>query len=166
MRQRTIHYRLRDRTLQRRLDELSSGDFTKSLEAEIESRQADTFRDDDGNIQPLGWNAREDCLFVSFGPDIKHAVPGKRFMVVFEPDDIEAVLTEGPGGWSRFPDVLPPEGVVFEVEYYADAGEEPQCIQRTHAIFKQGRWHTPDGREEFFGNAVLRFRSCDNQSDN
>ena len=166
MTERKKHYRLKDRTLQFRLDELSGGDFSKALAGEIESRLADTFIDDDGMKHPLGWDARDDRLFVYFGPVMKHAVPGKRFMAAFEPGEIEAVPATSPEGWNRYPEITPPEGVVFEIEYYDDAGDEPQCIQRTHAIFKQGRWHTPDGREEFFGNAVLRFRSCDNQSDN
>ena len=156
-----MSYRLKNRTLQAQLDAISDGDFTRRMLEEIEARRADTFHNDEGREAPLGWSEAEDRLFVSFGKPIAHAVPDRRFTAVFEPGDIEAVPDIDPVGWNKFPEVTPPIGQLLEIEFYADTGDEPHCVQQTVAAFVDGAWQDVEGRKDFSPGAVLRFRLCD-----
>lgn len=91
-----MKYRLKDRNLQARLDQISLGDFSKSLDA----------FDSEGG---------KDGIFVTFGtPDDE--IPMKRFSARFRRDELQEVPPYDPTRWNVWPDVDPPDNVPMQVE--------------------------------------------------
>ena len=142
-------YRLKDRRRQRLLDELTDGEFTLRMLEEIEKLRRSA----------LGWNPNEDRVFVDFGKPMLSNMMSRQFRMAIEVGEIEEANEPCETDWQAYPAVMPPEGRVVEAEYYADTGEEPQCVQRSPAVFSGGRWHSPDGDKDLSENAVLRFRA-------
>lgn len=81
-------YRLRDRELQQKLDEISGGCFTEALES-IKKPSCIVFQARNG---------------------------GPAMSVNLTKQDIEQFLEYNPNDWNVFPDVTPPEGVLMLVE--------------------------------------------------
>ena len=81
-------YRLKDRELQKKLDEISGGSFTESLES-IKKPSCIVFQARNG---------------------------GPAMSVNLTKQDIEQFLEYNPNDWNVFPDVTPPEGVPMRVE--------------------------------------------------
>lgn len=81
-------YRLRDRELQQKLDEISGGCFTESLES-IKKPSCIVFQARNG---------------------------GPAMSVNLTKQDIEQFLEYNPNDWNVFPDVTPPDGVLMRVE--------------------------------------------------
>lgn len=128
-------FRLKDKNLQVQLDALSDGDFSKRLQHA---------NHDDGMI------------FVEFGEKLES--PGfdlHRFNLAFFDDEVKEIHRYNPHGWTAFPEVEPPEGVLMRVE----------CNQmKTCLVFENGKWRYPSG-ESFenyeFAFPVKRFRPWD-----
>ena len=93
-------YRLKDRDLQAKLDDLTNGAFSK-------------------NLHPY-----DETLFASYGDQevVVEALPGKRkhrepkFGFWFTSDEVEAVPEYDPHGWNSWPGVEPPEDVLMRLE--------------------------------------------------
>lgn len=81
-------YRLKDQELQKKLDEISGGSFTESLES-IKKPSCIVFQARNG---------------------------GPAMSVNLTKQDIEQFLEYNPNDWNVFPDVTPPEGVLMLVE--------------------------------------------------
>lgn len=81
-------YRLKDQELQKKLDEISGGSFTESLES-IKKPSCIVFQARNG---------------------------GPAMSVNLMKQDIEQFLEYNPNDWNVFPDVTPPEGVPMRVE--------------------------------------------------
>ena len=125
----------RDRELQRKLDEISDGDFSARLHKERELIK-DSFQNE----------PRLHVLW--FGE-------GSQFSAALYADMLEEVREYDPHGWNAFPEVEPPEGVLMRVE----------CNQmKTCLVFENGKWRYPSG-ESFenyeFAFPVKRFRPWD-----
>lgn len=91
-----MKYRLKDKYTQRRLDEISSGDFTERLQESV------------SGVAP--------CVVVSFGK-----YPGEekrlRFMAAFEHKEVEAIpAIYDPTIWNEWPGVEPPKDIPLQVE--------------------------------------------------
>ena len=82
-------YRLKDRELQKKLDEISGGSFTESLES-IKKPSCIVFQARNG---------------------------GPAMSVNLTKQDIEQFLEYDPNAWNSFPEVTPPEGVLMRVEF-------------------------------------------------
>lgn len=80
--------RLKDRELQKKLDEISGGCFTEALES-IKKPSCIVFQARNG---------------------------GPAMSVNLTKQDIEQFLEYNPNDWNAFPDVTPPEGVLMRVE--------------------------------------------------
>lgn len=106
-------YRLKDYNLQQQLDDISNGDFTKQLNAEIEKcSKLDN-----------GWDPNSDRLFVQFGKKIElcnvATLHANEFTYVAEIGTIEAIPQYDPNVWNEYPAVEPPTlGGRFRVEVY------------------------------------------------
>lgn len=81
-------YRLRDRKLQQKLDELSKGTFSELIATS-------------GAIF-----AREDKSLLKLG--------NGRFIVVLHKEDFEAIYN--PDAWNNYPEVTPPEGIPLRIQ--------------------------------------------------
>ncbi len=130
-----MKYRLKDRELQKKLDEISDGDFSARLHKERELI-IDSFK-------------KEPRLHVLWFGE------GSQFSAALYADMLEEVREYDPHGWNAFPEVEPPEGVLMRVE----------CNQmKTCLVFENGKWRYPSG-ESFenyeFAFPVKRFRPWD-----
>lgn len=130
-----MKYRLKDRELQKKLDEISDGDFSARLHKERELI-IDSFK-------------KEPRLHVLWFGE------GSQFSAALYADMLEEVREYDPHGWNAFPEVEPPEGVLMRVE----------CNQmKTCLVFETGKWRYPSG-ESFenyeFAFPVKRFRPWD-----
>lgn len=130
-----MKYRLKDRELQKKLDEISDGDFSARLHKERELIK-DSFK-------------KEPRLHVLWFGE------GSQFSDALYADMLEEVREYDPHGWNSFPEVEPPEGVLMRVE----------CNQiKTCLVFENGKWRYPSG-ESFenyeFAFPVKRFRPWD-----
>ena len=92
-----MKYRLKDRELQRKLDELSDGDFSARLHKERELIK-DSFK-------------KEPRLHVLWFGE------GSQFSAALYADMLEEVREYDPHKWNNYPEVEPPEGVWMRVEW-------------------------------------------------
>ena len=124
-------YRLRDRKLQQKLDELSNGAFSEMLKT-------------------MGrFLVKKQATNVQLGES--------RFTVTLFREDIEIAPEYDPNDWNVFPDVTPPEGVLMRVEVENSYGE----VSRECAIFQVGVWWKEECGQaivEFYKRKVKRFR--------
>ena len=98
-----MSYRLKDRELQKKLDEISDGDFSARLHKERELIK-DSFQ-------------KEPRLHVLWFGE------GSQFSAALYADMLEEVREYDPHGWNAFPEVEPPEGVWMRCETDVNAIE-------------------------------------------
>ena len=116
--------RLKDERLQRLLDEISDGDFSKQLNEHLQ------------NI--CGRTGMTDADYrVYFG-----SLPGERemvnrFSVLFFAHEIEEIKDFDPNGWNCLP-VEPPVGVWLRVEF----NDREKCV----VMFNGHDWETSSGK--------------------
>lgn len=123
-------YRLRDRKLQQKLDELSHGAFPEMLKT-------------------MGrFLVKKQATNVQLGES--------RFTVTLFREDIEIAPEYDPNDWNVFPDVTPPEGVMMRCiiktpgrNLDGPEPELPKICARTSGVWDGRRWH-------FFGHGDLR----------
>ena len=120
-------YRLKDRELQKKLDEISGGSFTESLES-IKKPSCIVFQARNG---------------------------GPAMSVNLTKQDIEQFLEYNPNDWNVFPDVTPPEGVLMRCvinkpgrNLDSPEPELPKICARTSGVWDGKRW-------QFFGHGSL-----------
>ena len=124
-----MNYRLKDQELQRKLDEISNGDFSLKLQEKPMS-----------TLSP-------DFVEVGFSREKGKIV--RCFTATFRSDEIEEVPQFNPNGWNSFPEVTPPEGKLMRLEVFSS----DSLGQRTHhyaAKFKNGEW-----MKDYTDNPVL-----------
>ena len=93
-----MKYRLKDRELRRKLDELSDGDFSRQLA----SNKKRIFAELNFLKQMILWFRKSEGPF--------HAL-------MITPDMVEKVREYDPHNWNEYPEVTPPEGVWMRVEW-------------------------------------------------
>lgn len=130
-----MKYRLKDRGLQKKLDEISNGDFSR----ELASNKKRIFAELNFLKQMTLWFRKSEGPF--------HAL-------VITPGMVEEVCEYDPNKWNRFPEVEPPEGVWMRCETDVNAIE--------HKIRHIAKF---DGREwrDYLSKQVVvhRFRPWD-----
>lgn len=100
-----MKYRLKDKELQRKLDDISGGDFSKAL-------SSDRLESVCSPLDPLiEWR-------VCFGesPDFL----ANRFSAIFLHDEIEETPEYNAGGWNHWPETEPEECVLMEIKLDGD----------------------------------------------
>lgn len=140
-------YRLKDQELQKKLDEISDGEFSKNLHKFDENHFASYWgktifftinEDDDGEELEESKHIRE-----------------PQFGVWFNIGEIEEVPEYAPNDWNVFPDVTPPEGVMMRCiiktpgrNLDGPEPELPKICARTSGVWDGRRW-------QFFGYGSL-----------
>lgn len=122
-------YRLKDRELQKKLDEISGGCFTEALES-IKKPSCIVFQARNG---------------------------GPAMSVNLTKQDIEQFLEYNPNDWNVFPDVTPPEGVWMRTEH-RDETDPPGIIRKVGAVFQDGTWRNSTGEAYPSYISIKRFR--------
>ena len=137
-----MKYRLKDRELQKKLDELFGHQrFSEELNAEC-SRTGCR-----GNINmclsfdPAVNIARDRCSYVTF---------------YFMREDIERFVEYNPNGWNNFPEVTPPRNVLMRCVWV-----DLSCNTLHYAARFDGSWRDDEGRIV----AVDRFRPWDEEDE-
>ena len=125
-----MKYRLKDQELQRKLDELSDGDFSRKLQ---------TYRFDYGLSN-----------FVQFGESAPF--DATKFRVFISNEDVEAVPEYDPHAWNDFPKVMPPEKGTYRVEVFEDSDDSEPKIKAA------GYWDGKRWLINNEGGARTRFR--------
>ena len=129
-----MKYRLKDRVLQQKLDELSDGDFSARLHKERELIK-DSFK-------------KEPRLHVLWFGE------GSQFSAALYADMLEEVREYDPHKWNEYPEVTPPEGVWMRCETDANA------IQ--HKIRRVAKFDGREWRDSLSKQVVVhRFRPWD-----
>lgn len=98
-----MRYRLKDRELQKKLDELTNGDFSKGL--------AETMNEDQSSLPHISVDCGK-----WINPQAHERFALFRFRIFLGKDEIEAVPVYDPKAWNEYPAVEPPPGVWMRLE--------------------------------------------------
>ena len=132
-------WHLKDRELEKKLEEFTGGDFVNSLNREIERDNIDS----------------EFFVWVAFGRKLSDD-DNKENCLLFRMDEIEEVAEYNPKDWNEFSKVKPPYNVMMRVETYTGQG-----YKLFYAHFKDGDfWSDPNYllMSKAFSDDVTRFR--------
>lgn len=141
-----MKYRLKDRELQKKLDEISDGDFSARLHKERELIK-DSFK-------------KEPRLHVLWFGE------GSQFSAALYADMLEEVREYDPHKWNEYPEVTPPKDVWMRCENVY--GSEPERLERFAARYtsqyEDGEWV-----DAWFSNGLRRdvtsFRPWDEEDE-
>ena len=134
-------YRLRNKELQKKLDEISAGSFPFSEALDEECQEY------------FSSQIRHSLILVAFGqtPLNTHA-----FSASFHPNEVEKFKEYDPNEWNDYPTVTPPENVLMRIDagdagkfcgYYGVFGDGPCWVHQNGVIFPEAT-----------SKAVKRFR--------
>lgn len=135
-------WHLKDRELEKKLEEFTGGDFVNSLNREIERENIDS----------------EFFVWVAFGRKLS-GDDNKENCLLFRMDEIEEVHEYNPKAWNEFPKVKPPYNVMMRVETYFGQG-----YKLSYNHFEDGDfWCDPNCilMSGAFSDGVTRFRPWD-----
>ena len=138
-----MNYRLKDRELQRKLDEISDGDFSARLHKERE-----LIKD---SVQ------KEPRLHVLWFGE------GSQFSAALYADMLEEVREYDPHKWNKYPEVTPPEGALMRVE----CRDGRKACAKYRLFIEGGSWCDVNGGAwpEAHSQSVARFRPWDDPED-
>ena len=146
-------WHLKDRELEKKLNELTKGEFSKNLHQYDDEHYSSFF----GEILSF----TEDCGYEFDESAGKGVYRQSQFLFFFNNDAIEEVPEYNPNGWNEFPAVTPPEGELMRVELF---NLMLRKFTRACAIYCNGTWYAelngePNGTLELAGmTKVKRFR--------
>lgn len=134
-----MKYRLKDHELQRKLDEISDGDFSARLHKERELIK-DSFK-------------KEPRLHVLWFGE------GSQFSAALYADMLEEVREYDPRAWNDYSKVNPPEGVLMRVECH----DGSKACAKYRLFIEGGSWCDINGGAwpEAYSQSVARFRPWD-----
>lgn len=95
-----MRYRLKDKELQKTLDEISNGGFSRSLNE---------------TLRRLGHDNGHRFL-IDFCETVTEYGLSQRYSARFWGYEIEEAAEYNPNGWNNYPEVTPPTGVLMRVE--------------------------------------------------
>lgn len=136
-------YRLKDQELQKKLDEISNGDFSRQIEGNLQ------------NIKGRGTTDADYRLFFGELPGRYEIV--NRFSMLLYEHEVEVFEEYDPNDWNVFPDVTPPEGVWMRTEH-RDETDPPGIIRKVGAVFQDGTWRNSTGEAYPSYISIKRFR--------
>ena len=113
-----MKYRLKDRELQKKLDEATDGEFSRRLQNDRERM--------DGMIL-IG------CMGMIEDRRRHHHTKIQRMTLCFATDEIEEVAEYDPHAWNKYPEVEPPKDVWMRCENVY--GSEPERLERFAARY-------------------------------
>lgn len=126
-------YRLKDKEFQKKLDELTNGDFSKKLMGPLSRCLPDVYVVECGDV---------------INKELKSRYRATRFCVHFKENELEKIHEYDPNSWNDYPDVTPPEDVWMRFEYKNVNDEikdiEPCCnddeLIGVRLIYRNGEW--------------------------
>lgn len=127
-----MKYRLKDRSLQQKLDALSGGDFSLKLQEQVTPYKLT-------------------LTFVEVGFSREKGKNTRWFTATFRTDEIEKVPEYDPNQWNLYPEVIPPQGAMMRIKYH-DVTSEDRKVERGFAIFDCGQWVNDSGYQKFPNN--------------
>lgn len=137
-----MKYRLKDRELQEKLDEISKGDLSDALEV---CSAAVAFALKRGKSTTI-WFGVHPQLSLEIASDM-----------------LEEVREYDPHGWNDFPEVEPPEGVLMRVE----CRDGRKACAKYRLFIEGGSWCDVNGGAwpEAYSQSVARFRPWDQEDE-
>ena len=135
-----MKYRLKDRELQKKLDEISKGDFSDALEV-CSAAVASALK-----------RGKPTTIWFGVQPQLSLEIAS---------DMLEEVREYYPHGWNDFPEVEPPEGVLMRVE----CRDGRKACAKYRLFIEGGSWCDVNGGAwpEAYSQSVARFRSWDEE---
>lgn len=132
-----MRFRLKDRELQKKLDEISNGGLSRML----------------GRLPYYTTQSSE--------PDFLHFSKNPHLMLEVTSDMLESLREYNPHGWNSFPEVEPPEGVLMRVE----CRDGRKACAKYRLFIEGGSWCDVNGGAwpEAYSQSVARFRSWDEE---
>lgn len=132
-----MKYRLKDRELQKKLDEISDGGLSRML----------------GRLPYYTIQSSE--------PDFLHFSKNPHLILEVTSDMLESLREYNPNGWNSFPEVEPPEGVLMRVE----CRDGRKACAKYRLFIEGGSWCDVNGGAwpEAYSQSVARFRSWDEE---
>lgn len=127
-------YRLKDQELQKKLDEITDGDFSECLEK--------------GAVDQF---CRAGSIGVTCGRFGCNGHP--RLKIDFYLHEYEELKEYNPNDWNNFPDTTPPENIPMRVEFIWNDGALGKCC----GVYRNGVWSNSEDRDCEIEN-VKRFR--------
>lgn len=131
-----MRFRLKDRELQKKLDEISKGDLSDALEV-CSAAVASALK---RGKPPTIWFGVQPQLSLEITSDM-----------------LEAVKEYDPHGWNDFPEVEPPEGVLMRCEWIDCDGITHHFAATCAYVANRFEWYDDEGGEV----EVSRFRPWD-----
>ncbi len=126
-----MRFRLKDRELQKKLDEISNGGLSRML----------------GRLPYYTTQSSE--------PDFLHFSKNPHLMLEVTSDMLESLREYNPHGWNSFPEVEPPEGVLMRVE----CNQMKTCLVFENGKWRYPSGESFENYE--FAFTVKRFRPWD-----
>ena len=126
-----MRFRLKDRELQKKLDEISNGGLSRML----------------GRLPYYTTQSSE--------PDFLHFSKNPHLMLEVTSDMLESLREYNPHGWNSFPEVEPPEGVLMRVE----CNQMKTCLVFENGKWRYPSGESCENYE--FAFPVKRFRPWD-----
>lgn len=135
-----MKYRLKDRGLQKKLDEISKGDLSDALEV-CSAAVASALK-----------RGKPTTIWFGVQPQLSLEITS---------DMLEEVREYDPHGWNDFPEVEPPEGVLMRVE----CRDGRKACAKYRLFIEGGSWCDVNGGAwpEAYSQSVARFRSWDEE---
>lgn len=131
-----MQYRLKDTGLQKKLDELSDGDFSRQLEV------------NKGHIiMGIEYSEQATIWFCKTG--------GPLLSIEITPDMLEKVPEYDPHKWNKYPDVTPPANISMRCECKVSGREYRKGAYFRRLDDEGGAWFDIDGH---LVDGVYRFR--------
>ena len=133
-----MKYRLKDRGLQKKLDEISKGDLSDALEV-CSAAVASALK-----------RGKPTTIWFGVQPQLSLEITS---------DMLEEVREYDPHGWNDFPEVEPPEGVLMRVE----CRDGRKACAKYRLFIEGGSWCDVNGGAwpEAYSQSVARFRPWD-----
>ena len=128
-----MRFRLKDRELQKKLDEISNGGLSRML----------------GRLPYYTTQSSE--------PDFLHFSKNPHLMLEVTSDMLESLREYNPHGWNSFPEVEPPEGVLMRVE----CNQMKTCLVFENGKWRYPSGESFENYE--FAFPVKRFRPWDEE---
>lgn len=135
-----MKYRLKDRELQKKLDEISKGDFSDALEV-CSAAVASALK-----------RGKPTTIWFGVQPQLSLEITS---------DMLEEVQEYDPHAWNKYPEVEPPEGVLMRVE----CRDGRKACAKYRLFIEGGSWCDVNGGAwpEAYSQSVARFRSWDEE---
>lgn len=129
-------WHLKDRELEKKLNELSKGEFSKNLHQYDDEHFASFC----GEIISL----TEDCGYEFDESAGKGVYRQSQFLFFFNNDAIEEVPEYNPNGWNDSRKVKPPEDIFLRVKVHYAVPEDPEKYTTDYGclIYSHGGWYS------------------------